>query len=583
METKRLSNKEVVVTLKEILAAMEVKAFNPFRIRAYQNAISILDNLTVSIQDLWENKRLKEIPGVGIGIESHLNELFSTGKVQEFEDIKEDLPDGMFALIGLRGIGAKRAFKLAASFKLTNRETALDKLKENAEKGKIQIIEGFGEKIEKTILEAIDEQKMTKNSKVRFLLPHAEQIVDRIVAYMKKCKSLEKIEAAGSFRRRNPTIGDLDIPLSTNNPEKVIEHFLKFPEIGEVVVRGDKRASVVLKNDAQVDIRVTTPEAYGSMLQYFTGSKQHNILLRNYALSKGMSLSEYGIKKGDKIKEFSNEEDFYKEIGLPYIPPEIRHGNYEIEAASKDKLPKLIELKDIKGDLHMHTTLSDGVNTLEEMVQAATDLGYEYIGITDHSPSVQSRGLGTVLKIVTETRKKIDEVNKSQDKIKVLYGYEVNILVNNTLGLPDDILQNLDYVIAGVHTAFNKNKEEETKRLISAMENPYVNIISHPSGRMLNERDPIDPDWNKIFEAARDKNIILEINGQPSRLDLPDDLIKTAIEWGVKLIIDSDAHSTDELGFMRYGVENARRGWASKDNILNTLSYEKFVKELKSR
>lgn len=583
MEVKRLSNKEVVSILKEILAAMEVKAFNPFRIRAYQNAISILDNLTVSICDLWENKRLKEIPGVGIGIESHLNELFTTGKVQEFEEIKEDLPDGMFALIGLRGIGAKRAFKLAASFKLTNRETALEKLKENAEKGKIQILEGFGEKIEKTILEAIDEQKMTKNSKVRFLLPHAEQIVDRIISYMKKSKYVEKIDAAGSFRRRNSTIGDLDLPVSTKNPEKVLEHFLKFEEIGDVIVTGDKKASVVLKNDVQVDLRVSTPEAYGSMLQYFTGSKQHNILLRNYALNKGMSLSEYGIKRGDKIKEFADEESFYKEIGLPYIPPEIRHGNFEVEYASKDKLPKLIELKDIKGDLHMHTTASDGLNTLEEMVQAATDLGYEYIGITDHSPSIQSRGLGTVLKIVSDMRKKIDDINQSQDKVKVLYGYEVNILVDNTLGLPDDLLKNLDFVIAGVHTAFNQDKKEVTERILTAMDNPYVNIISHPSGRMLNERDPIDPDWNKIFEAARDKNIILEINGQPSRLDLPDDLVKTAIEWGVKLIIDSDAHSIGDLGFMRYGVENARRGWASKDNIINTLSYEKFVKELKSR
>ncbi|MFZ2664437.1 MAG: DNA polymerase/3'-5' exonuclease PolX, partial [Patescibacteria group bacterium] len=261
MEGKRLTNKEVVTTLKEILAAMEVKSVNPFRIRAYQNAISILDNLTVSIYDLWQNKRIREIPGVGEGIESHLKELFSTGKVQEFESIKEDLPEGMFSLIGLRGIGAKRAFKLALAFKLNNRETALDKLKENAEKGRIQTLEGFGEKIEKTILEAIEEQKMTKNSKIRFLLPQAEQIVNRITSYMKKCKYVDKIEAAGSFRRRNPTIGDLDIPVSTTNPEKTIEHFLKFPEIGEVLVTGDKKASAVLKNGVQVDIRVSTPQA----------------------------------------------------------------------------------------------------------------------------------------------------------------------------------------------------------------------------------------------------------------------------------------------------------------------------------
>lgn len=580
MEDRRISNKEVITVLKEILAAMEVKEFNGFRIRAYQNAISILDNLTVSIYDLWENKRLKEIPGIGPGIESHISELFSKGFVEEFEEIKKELPEGMFSLIGLRGIGAKRAYKLSLAFKLSSREDALEKLKDAAEKGKIKVLAGFGEKMEKSILEAVEEQKMTKNKKTRFLLPQAEEIVHRIYEYMRGCESVKNIEACGSFRRKNATIGDLDVPVSTNEPQEVLNYFLKFPEIGEVLVSGDKRASVVLTNEVQVDIYVCKPEAYGSMLQYFTGSKQHNILLRRFALDRGMSLSEYGIKKDGVIKEFSNEEDFYKELGLPYIPPELRHGNHEIESAQKGNLPKLIELKDIKGDIHCHTNLSDGINTIDEMVEEAIKLGYEYVGITDHSPSIQSRGLGTVLKIVSDTRKKIDEINASQNDIKVLYGYEVNILVDNTLGLPDDILKNLDYVIAGIHTGFNQDKKTVTERFLKAMENPYVRVISHPSGRLLNQRDPVDPDWNKIFSVARDNNVILEINGQPDRLDLPDDLVKSAIEWGVELIINSDAHSTSEFGYMRYGVDNARRGWAQKENILNTLSYEKFVKRL---
>jgi DNA polymerase (family 10) len=581
MEDKRVSNSEVIQILEEMLAAMQVKDYNGFRIRAYQNAISILENLTVSIQDLWENKRLNEIPGVGPGIGGHLSEFFSQGYVNEFEEIKKDLPDGMFALIGLRGIGAKRAFKLADAFGLTDRETALEKVREFAEKGKIRDLEGFGEKMEESILDAIEEQKMTKNKKVRFLLPQAEEIVGRIEDYMVGCKSVKKMEACGSFRRKNPTIGDLDIPISTNEPQKVLDHFLKFPEIDEILVAGDKRASVVLTNEVQVDIRVSTPEAYGSMLQYFTGSKQHNILLRNYALNKGMSLSEYGIKKGDELKEFSDEEDFYKELGLQYIPPELRHGNFEIDAAKKNKLPKLIELGDIKGDIHFHTNFSDGANTLEEMIEEAKNLGYEYIGVADHAPSIQSRGLGTVLKIVSDTRKKIDEINESQDDIKVLYGYEVNILVDNTLGMPDDILKNLDYVIAGIHTSFGQDKDTVTERILSAIENPYVRVIAHPSGRILNDRDPADPDWNKIFSAARDNNVILEINSQPDRLDLPDDLVKSAIEWEVSLIINSDAHSTEEFSFMKYGVDNARRGWTQKENIINTLDYEKFVKKLK--
>ncbi len=580
MEDRRISNKEVITVLKEILAAMEVKEFNGFRIRAYQNAISILDNLTVSIYDLWENKRLKEIPGIGPGIEAHISELFSKGFVEEFEEIKKELPEGMFSLIGLRGIGAKRAFKLALAFKLNNREEALEKLKDAAEKGKIKVLAGFGEKMEKSILEAVAEQKMTKNKKVRLLFPQAEEIVQRIYEYMKSCEQVKNIEACGSFRRKNATVGDLDIPISTDEPSEVLDYFLKFPEIGETLVVGDKKASVVLKNDVQVDVRVSEPQAFGSMLQYFTGSKQHNILLRNFALNKGMSLSEYGIKRGNKIKEFSKEEDFYKELGLPLIPSELRHGNHEIESAQKGNLPKLIELKDIKGDIHCHTTLSDGINTIEEMVQEAVNLGYEYVGISDHSPSIQSRGPGTVLKIVSDTRKKIDEINSSRDDIKVLFGYEVNILVDNSLGLPDDILKNLDYVIAGIHTSFNQDKKTVTERLLKAMENPYVRVISHPSGRLLNQRDPIDPDWNKIFSSARDNNVILEINGQPDRLDLPDDLIKSAIEWGIDLIINSDAHSTVEFGYMRYGVDNARRGWVQKENIINTLSYEKFVKKL---
>jgi len=581
MISRRVSNREVIAALKEILAAMEVKNYNNFRIRAYQNAISILENLTVSIQDLWENKRLGEIPGIGSGIEEHLNEFFLEGKVAEFEEIKKGLPEGMFSLIGLRGIGAKRAYKLSMAFKLLDRENALEKLKEAAEQKKIRNLEGFGEKIEKAILEAIEEQKMTKNKKVRFLLPQAEEIVERIMNFMKGCEAVINIEVCGSFRRKNATIGDLDIPVSTNKPSEVLDYFLKFPEIKEVLVVGDKKASVVLTNEIQVDLRVSTPQAYGSMLQYFTGSKQHNILLRNYALSMGMSLSEYGIKKDGKLKEFSDEKNFYSELGLSYIPPEIRNGDFEIEAAKEGKLPNLIKLEDIKGDIHSHTTASDGVNTLEEMVEEAKKLGYQYIGVTDHAPSIQSRGLGTVLKIVSDTRKKIDDINSSQTDIKVLFGYEVNILVDNSLGLPDDILKDLDFVIAGIHTAFGQDKETVTKRLISAIENPYVRVISHPSGRLLNERDPADPDWRKIFSAARDNGVILEINAQPQRLDLPDDLAKSAMEWGVDLIIDSDAHSTKEFGFMRYGVDNARRGWVQKDNVINTLTYDKFIKKLR--
>lgn len=579
----RLGNKEVITILEEALAAMEIKGYNFFRVRAYQNAVSILENLTVSIYDLWENKRLSEIPGIGEGLGAHLNELFTTGKVEEFEKLKEDLPDGMFGLLGLRGIGAKKAYKLALAFKLTDRSTALEKIKEAALKNKIQLLEGFGEKSEKDILGAIEQSRKSKNSKTRMLYPTAEEIVSRIVEHMSKEDFVKNIEAAGSYRRKNATVGDLDFPISTNEPEKTIEHFFKFPEIKETIVRGEKKASVVLTNDAQVDVRVTTPESYGAMLQYFTGSKQHNILLRNYALSKGLSLSEYGIKKGKEVLEFSNEKDFYKYLGLPYIPPELRHGSNEIEMAVKNKLPNLIELEDIKGDVHVHTTDSDGINTLEEVVEMAIQKGYQYLGVTDHAPSIPARGYGTVLKLFNDRKKRVEAINKTQDKVKVLLGYEVNILADATLGLPNEILKELDYCVASIHTSFTQDKETMTNRLLSAIENPYVNIIGHPSGRLINERDPADPNWDKVFNAVRSHGKILEINSQPNRLDLTDDLVKVAISWGLKMIINSDAHSLDQFNSMKYGIYNARRGWAEKKDIVNTLNLEDFLKAINAR
>ena len=580
----RLSNKEVIRILKEALAAMEIKGYNFFRIRAYQNAISILDNLTVSIYDLWETKRLDEIPGIGEGLEANLNELFKTGKVVEFEKLREGLPDGMFGLLGIRGIGAKKSYKLAKAFKLNNREDSADKIRDLAKAGKIRTLEGFGEKSEKDILSSIEQEKQSKNKKERILYSKAEEVVERITSYMKSSGLVKNIEAAGSFRRKNATIGDLDFPISTDNPEQVIKYFMSYPEIKEVIVQGDKKASVSLTNDMQVDIRVCSPSSYGAMLQYFTGSKQHNILLRNYALGKKMSLSEYGIKDTSKdIKEFKDEISFYKYLDLPYIPPEIRNGTNEIEFALKNNLPKLIEIEDIRGDVHVHTTDSDGINTLEEMIEMGAKLGYDYIGITDHAPSIQSRGYGTVLKLISDKKKRISEMNRRLNKPRILFGYEVNILADSSLGLPDEIMKDLDYCVASIHTSFNQDSETITNRLISAIENPYINIIGHPSGRIINQRDPTDPKWDRVFKAARDNNKILEINSQPDRLDLTDDLISSAIDWGVKLMINSDAHSLDQYLYMKYGIYNARRGWAEKKDIINTYPLNDFLKELNVR
>lgn len=581
-KTYKFSNAEIVTLLKEVLAAMEVKQVNKFRIRAYQNVIASIEGLTVNVFNLWENKKLNEIPGMGTTLISHFDELFTTGKVHDFEDVKEGLPIGMFSLIGIRGIGAKKAFKLASAFELTSAdpEKVFAKIKKAAQDNQISVLEGFGEKSQSLILEAISEVKKTKQEKQRILLAQAEELSARILAYLTAHPEIVTAEALGSFRRRQPTIGDLDIAIVTTNDDVAIRYFLKYSEIEEVLVHGDKRASVVMGNDFQVDIRVCTKKAFGAMVQYFTGSKAHNIVLRTFALERGCSLSEYGIKKNDKLHEFEKEEDFYTFLNLDYIPPEIRQGKNEVDLASKKKLPNLVTLSDIKGDVHSHTVFSDGVNTLEEMVNKARELGYEYIGISDHAPSVSARGYKEVEAIISSTKDKLAKINATHKDIKVLYGYEINILADAQISLPDELIKELDYAIASIHGAFTQDRETITKRLIAAAENPYINIIGHPSGRLINERAAYDVDWRAFLTAVKDNNKLIEINSQPNRLDLTEDLVFEAITRGIDLIINTDAHALDQLHFMRYGIDVARRGWCESKNIVNTKSVDLFLEAL---
>jgi DNA polymerase (family 10) len=581
MSVHKFTNSEIIQILKEVVAAMEVKGDTFFKVRAYHTAIASIDTLTNSVLELWENKRLGEIPGVGQALIDHLNELFTTGKVREFEKKKEGLPEGMFELIGLRKVGAKTAFKLASAFGLKHRETALEEVKSLASAGKIRELDGFSEKSEANILDAIENLKMHKSEKKRTLLAVAEKVVERIKSYMEENPAVEYCEAMGSFRRRAATIGDLDFAVASENIEETIAYFLKFPEIKEVLSQGDKKASVVLKNDLQVDLRVIQKKELGSMLQYFTGNMQHNVILRQYALQNGMSLSEYGIKYKEKLEEFAHEEDFYKRLGLQYIPPELRHGRNEVDLAKKGELPKLVKYDEIKGDLHTHTTFSDGENTLEEMVQRAIELGYEYYGITDHAPSVASRGEAEVKKMLEKRREEIENLDKHYKQIKLFYGLEVNILADHTLGLPDELLQILDYGIASIHSAFEMDRDKMTERVLAALSNPYIKIWGHPSGRLINERNGIDINWTKIFEYASKNNKIIEINAQPQRLDLPDDLVADALKMGCQFIINTDSHNLESLNYMKYGIDVARRGGLSKNDIVNTLSLEKFLEKFK--
>ncbi len=558
---------------------MEIKGANVFKIRAYQNATASIESITNSVYDLWQNNQLDQIMGMGASLKGHINELFTRGEVAEFKALKRDLPEGMFALIGIKGVGAKTAYKLAVAFRLNDVETAVEKVRQAAVDKKIRELDGFAEKKEADILKSIEQEKMNKNVMPRLLLLQAEVIAGRIVDYMKQEPSVERTEALGSVRRKAPTVGDLDIAVSTDDPESVIKYFLNFPEIDEVTGGGDKKASVRLKNGVQVDVRTSDPKSFGSMEQYFTGSKQHNVLLRTFALEKGMSLSEYGIKTESDLEKFANEEEFYKKLGVDWIPPELRQGKDEVVLASQHKLPKLVNLEDIKGDLHVHTNLSDGVNTLPEMVERAATRGYNYLGISDHSPSLINRGKYEILGLIESFRNTIEQINSSQDGIRVLFGYEVNILVDGKLSLTDDVLEKLDYVVASVHTAFEQSRDVATQRLLCAIRNPLVTVIGHPSGRLLNERQPLDLDWDRVFDACVEHQKILEINSQPNRLDLPDDLVYTAQKKGISFLISSDAHSVDSLDYMKYGINTARRGWLTKELIVNTLSKEELLKK----
>lgn len=581
MSVHKLTNQEIIKILKEVVASMEVKGDQFFKIRAYHTAILSIEGLTNSVLELWENKRLTEIPGVGSALVKHLDELFTTGRVKEFESKLAGLPEGMFELIGVRKIGAKTAYKLASTFNLKNRETALDEVKHLAEKGKIRELPGFGEKSEKEILDSITNLKMHKSEKMRTLLGAAEKIVLRIKDYMLSHKEIDYCEAMGSYRRRAPTIGDLDFAVSCEIPERALEIFLKFPEIHEVISQGDKKASVVLKNELQVDVRVIQKKELGSMLQYFTGNMQHNVLLRQYALQQGMSLSEYGIKYKGNLEEFSDEKDFYKRLGLQYIPPEFRHGRNEIELAKENQLPKFIPYDSIKGDLHTHTTDSDGENTLEQMVEKAISLGYEYIGIADHNQSLVSLGEAQVLSQVLKKKEKILNLNKHyHGKIKILFGMEVNILADNTLGLSDEIMSHLDYVIASIHTSMEMPREKMTERVIEALKNPYVKILGHPSGRLLNERQGIELNWTEVFKFCAQNEKYLEINSQPQRLDLPDDLVAEASKIGCSFVINTDSHNTESLNLINFGLDVARRGGLERSQVLNTKNLENLLEKL---
>jgi len=566
-------NTELANIFYEIANILEIKKakWEPI---AYRKAARSLESLGEDVSEIYEKKGvngLKEIPGVGKAIAKKIIEHIETGKVKHFEELKKTIPRGVVEMMRVSGIGAKKAVKLYENLGIKS----VKELEKAAKKHKIQGVETFKEKSEENILKGIE---LLKASKGRTLLGFALPIARDIEKKLKSLKEVKEAIACGSVRRREETIGDIDILILSENNEKVVEFFTNLPIVKRVLAKGETKAAIITKDNMQVDIRIIDEKSFGSALQYFTGNKEHNIHLRKLAIKKGMKLSEYGLFEGKNRIAGKNEEEIYKKLGMQYIEPELRTERGEIESALKNKLPKLVVYNEILGDLHVHTKYSDGGNSIEEMAKVAKENGLKYIAITDHGGKTISH---INEKELEKQIKEIDELNEKMQGITILKGVEVDINSNGGLALKDSVLKKLDVVIASVHSGFKFSEDKQTARVLKAMDNDYVNILGHPTGRLIQRRERLNLNLEKIYEKAKEKNIALEINSMPDRLDLNDAEVREAIEKGVKITIGTDAHSVSQLNYLELGTSVARRGWCEKGDVLNCLEVEKLKRMLK--
>ncbi|MCM8801601.1 MAG: DNA polymerase/3'-5' exonuclease PolX [Candidatus Omnitrophica bacterium] len=572
-----MKNQEIAKIFYEIAYFLEMEGvqFKPF---AYQKAGLTLESLERDVEEIYKKEGLeglKKIPGVGESIALKIEEYLKTARIRYYEDYRKKYPINLEELMHIEGLGPKRLKILYDKLKIKN----LEDLEKSAKAGKISPLPGFGEKTEKNILEAIE---FAKRSKGRFLLGEILPRVKEVYEKLKSLKEVERIDMVGSIRRMKETIGDVDFLVISKNPASIMDFFVSLPGIIKVWGKGNTKSSVRLKEGFDMDIRVLPKDSYGAALQYFTGSKEHNIGLRKIAMEKGLKLSEYGLFKSARLIAGQTEEEIYQKLGMDWIPPELREDRGELELALKKRLPNLIELKDIKGDLHIHSKFNGGANTIEEIAEQAIRLGYAYIGIADHTKFLKiEHGLDE--EQIHQRNKHIERLNERyKGRIKILKGCEANILPDGSIDLDDKCLKEQDFVIAGVHSRFKMTKQEMTERIIKAMRNPHVDIISHPTGRLIQKRDEYEINLEKILEVAKETKTILEINSYPERLDLNDVNIKRAKELGVKMVINTDAHHIDQLRFIEYGVYQARRGWAEKEDIINCWPLKEMLNFLKS-
>jgi DNA polymerase (family X) len=566
-----VDNKKIAQILNEVADLLELKDENQFRIRSYRKAARTITGLSESItKKIEDGTDITSVPDIGESIASKIKEINETGGLSQLSELRNEIPKSLIEIMKLEQMGPQRTRTIYDNLQIDS----IGALKKAAEAGEIEKLEGFGKKTSENILKEIKKYRKHYSSK-RMKRHDAEEVIRPLLEYLEK--KLEDITVAGSYRRQKETVGDIDILATCDDPEDAMKYFTGYEDTGRIVSQGKAKSTIKLKSGLQVDLRIIKKISYGSGLLYFTGSKEHSIALRKIGQEMKLKVNEYGIFKGQKRLASRTEKEMYSRLGLQYIPPELRENNGEIEAAREDKLPTLISLKDIKGDLQTHTNATDGHNTLEEMVDAARKFGYEYYAVTDHSKRV-SIAHGLDEKRLAEQMREIDHLNKKLEQIVVLKSVEVDILEDGSLDLSDDILKDLDFVVCSIHYNRNLSRNKQTKRILKAMDNPYFNILAHPTGRLINERSGYDVDMEKIMEEARDRNCFLEINANPDRLDLNDHFIRLARDIGLKLSISTDSHSIDNLNYMKIGVAQARRGWLEKDDVINTRTWEDLKK-----
>lgn len=564
-----MENIDVAKIFNEVADLLEIQGANVFRVRAYRNAARTVETLSAPVESIVRSGgNLEELPGVGKDLAGKIREIVETGGLGMLRELTKELPEGLVVMMRIPGVGPKRAKQVYDSLGIST----LDKLETAARAGKLRELRGLGPTIEARILQGITEQRAHAG---RHPLAEAEAYVTPLVEHLRRVPGLTEIEVAGSFRRRRETIGDVDVLVAAEKPEAVAESFISYPQVKEVTARGDTRSAVVLRSGLQVDLRVVPERSFGAALHYFTGSKPHNIAIRTLGVRRKLKINEYGVFRGTKSIGGRTEEEVFSSVGLPWVPPELREDRGEIDAARDGRLPVLVTLDEIRGDLQMHTTYTDGRASVAEMAEACRMMGYQYLAITDHTKAVRVAG-GLDRAGFRKQFREIDKVQKGLGRLTILKSAEVDILDHGRLDLDEETLAECDVVVVAVHSKFNMSRDEMTRRVVRALQHPRVHILAHPTGRLIGRREPYPIDMEAVIKAAADHGVMIEVNAQPDRLDLGDVHVQMARASHVRVVISTDAHRPEELRNMRHGVDQARRGWCEARDVANTYSLREF-------